>query len=737
MRVFIAEKPSLAAAIFKGLGGDVVKDKKNGYYQRGQDIVTWCLGHLLALYDPEDYNIEHKKWSLEHLPLTPAYPPKMKPRQGAQKQLQIVLECIDKATSIVHAGDPDPEGCLLVDEVLTFAENTKPVQRVLIADLNDKPVKKALANLLPNEDFQPLTQKALARSLADQTFGYNLTRAYTLKAREKGFDKVLNIGRVITAMLGMINQRTLANQNHQISYYYELFGQFEFDGRIIKAKLIPGDDFELDEKRRILCSLDAAATKEADTKASAQIKAIESNKDVRKPMMPFNLSKLQIEAAKKWGYKPQKVLDVCQALYEKHKLLTYPRSDNQYLSDAHLDNAPLILEAIKGTLSHLSGDIHQANSTSKHRAFNADKIEAHHAIIPTEKSGEGVTLKEEERHIYELVAKRFIALFYPESIREKVTLDVDCTGRCYRATQTTLSNQGWEVLFKGEHQDESNANDLDLTAFTTGEQGICQSVEMEKKETKPPRYFDDASLLSAMTKAAKFIQDPELRQTLEAKDKDTAGENGSIGTEATRSGHIEKIGQLTHLVRLEKEKGYKNPVYKTTEAGQEFCALLPDEIVRPDISAIWEQDLQRIAQKEQSVQAFLDNVNLYLENQVNYVKVRGVPFTKRQGITCPTCQQGSLLKRKGKNGAFWSCNRYPECKTTFPDDGGKPNLNPKPRQSFSVSTDEFCKQCGKGLVRRPGKKEGVFWWGCSGFPKCNVRFFDQDGRPDRDRGELG
>ncbi|MCZ5941030.1 DNA topoisomerase, partial [Vibrio parahaemolyticus] len=471
---------------------------------------------------------------------------------------------------------------------LTYAQNTKPVQRVLIADLNDKPVKAALANLQPNEHFQPLTQKALARAVADQSFGYNLTRAYTLKAREKGFDEVLNIGRVLTAMIGMINERTLANLNHQKSFYYELFGHFELGGHIIKGKLMPGEEFELDDKGRMISSLEVAATKEADTGAKANISDIEQKTETRQPPMPFNLSKLQIEASKRWGYKPKEVLDALQSLYEKHKLLTYPRSDNQYLSDAHLENRDSILSAIKGTLSHLSEAIDQAAPTSNHKSFNASKIEAHHAIVPTEKSGAGIELNERERNLYELVAKRFIALFYPGSVRDKVALDVTCTGRCYRATQTTLNKQGWEVLFKGEHQDEPNQNALDLASLTKGTEGTCTQVDMEQRETKPPKYFDDASLLKAMTQAAKFIKDPELRKTLEAKDKDTAGENGSIGTEATRSGHIEKVGKLTHLVSLGKEKGYKNPVYKTTEAGQEFCALLPDEIVRPDISAIWE-----------------------------------------------------------------------------------------------------------------------------------------------------
>jgi len=742
MRVFIAEKPTLAAAIFKGLGGDVNTEKKDGYYQHGDDVVTWCLGHLLALCDPEDYNIEHKKWALSYLPLSTVYPPRLKPRKGggAEKQLKVVLEWIKKADSIVHAGDPDPEGCLLVDEVLLFAHNKKPVERVLIADLNDKPVKEALANLQPNENFKYLTMKALARGIADQSHGYNFTRAYTLKAREKGFEQTLNIGRVITTLIGMVNLRTLANQNHQTSYYYELIGSFIIDGHTIKGKLIPTDEFELDDKKRMISSLEVAATKEADTNASAAIAKLESKEEKSNAPMPFNLSKLQIEAAKRWGYKPKFVLDTLQSLYEKHKLITYPRSDNQYLSEAHLENAQSIFSAIGGTMPALNDSIAQAAPTSNHKAFNANKIEAHHAIVPSEKNGAGITLKEEEQRLYELIAKRFIAVFYPASIRSKVALDIECTGRTYRTTQTTLLSQGWEVIFKGEHLDEKNDNELDLANFKEGTEGQCDHLDIEQKETTPPKLFEDATLLQAMTNAAKFIKDPVLRKQLEDKDKNNNSENGSIGTEATRSGHIEKLGSLTQFVTLTKVKGYKNPVYQTTKAGQEYCAMLPDEIVMPDISAIWEGSLNQIAKGEKTIEAFLSEVNQYILEQVTHVKTHGVAFTQKQGHSCPTCQQGTLTRRKSndKKSFWWGCNRYPDCKTTFPDDNGKPNLNPKPKSTVSItpSTTEFCKQCGNALVRRPGKKPDTFWWGCSGFPKCNVRFFDQNGKPDRDKGEL-
>ncbi|WP_236733502.1 toprim domain-containing protein, partial [Aliivibrio fischeri] len=207
MRLFIAEKPSLAEAILKGLGGTPNHSpKKAGYYQHGSDRVTWCYGHMLELFDPEDYDTKYKKWSLDDLPIAATYPPTLKPIKKNQVQFNVICKLIKEADSIVHAGDPDDEGNLLVDEILTHVKNTKPVERLLIADLNDKPVKAALASMRPNSEFKHLTQSALARSIADQLFGYNLTRAYTLKAREKGYEKILNVGRVQSAVLGLINQ---------------------------------------------------------------------------------------------------------------------------------------------------------------------------------------------------------------------------------------------------------------------------------------------------------------------------------------------------------------------------------------------------------------------------------------------------------------------------------------------------------------------------------------------------
>ena len=738
MRVFIAEKPSLAQAIFEGLGGNIANQKKaNGYFENGTDIVTWCYGHMLELFDPEDYDPNLKTWRLDDLPLKAVYPPKLKPIAKSVVQLNIITGLIKKADSIVNAGDPDEEGNLLIDEILTHVNSQKPVERLLVADLNVKAVKKSLASMRPNSEFASMTQSALARSIGDQLFGYNLTRAFTLKAKEKGYGNVLNVGRVQTAVLGLINNRTLANLNHSESFYYVLSGSFSFSKGSIHAKYLPGEDDNVDEKKRLTSELDAVMIKDNCLEQATMISEASTKAESKAAPLPFNLSTLQQTCAKQHGLSADDTLKLVQSLYETHKLLTYPRSDCRYLSDEHYAGASEVLVAIVGTIPGLSSSIEGTDSRLKHKAFNGGKITAHHAIIPTEKSGKGINLSPNERMVYELVAKSFVALFYPDSVRDKTRLVLDCQGRNFVATQSNMTVQGWEVLYRGELEEDSEnkeKQELDLREISK-ETGVNQSLTIDKKKTTPPKYFVESSLLAAMTRAAKFIENPELRAALEAKDKDNSAESGSIGTEATRAAILKKLSN-NPLITVSVEKGYKEKVWKTTEQGQEFCALLPKEIVAPDTSALWAQKQQAIRAGTFTVEAFVSDLDNYLEARIRDVKTNGVPITIKNKISCPKCQVGALVKRKGKHGLFWACNRYPECKSHYPDDKGKPNLEEKKKSSLTVSDSEFCKQCGKPLIRRPAKKAGVFWWGCSGYPKCTIRFFDQNGKPDRDKGGM-
>ncbi|KAB1511988.1 DNA topoisomerase [Photobacterium damselae] len=724
MRLFIAEKPTLAKAIFEGLGGDPKTQRKQGYFENGNDIVTWCVGHLLEQSPPEH------QWKLEYLPIKSEYPPKMRPIGKTKAQFKVVQELIKKADRIVNASDPDEEGNLLCDEILTYCHNTKPVERLLVADLNLGPVKHALANMQPNENFYGWTQSALARSIGDLIFGFNMSQAYTLKAREIGYSGTFGIGRVQTVVLGMINERTLANQSHTESFFYHVYADFSFDSGTVKARYLPTESNNVDEQNRLIDDSEAKSIAQTSNHQKALIIDSQTKQAKTLPPRPYDLSTLQQLCAKKWGYSAKKTLDICQSLYETHKVLTYPRTDNRFLGDSHLEQRVAIFKNIAESIPELSSMVADADLSLKHSTFNSSKISAHHAIIPTLTTAKGLTLTKDEQNIYELVARSFIALFYPASVRDKTEIIIELANQYhFKANQTQLKIAGWEVLYKDDIEAEKPIEGVDLTTLKHGRESKASNPTIEKGKTKPPKYHDEASLLAFMKKAGKLIKDPELRAKFEAKDKGDRDSCGSIGTEATRASILDTIKSRKDLVQVVKKKGYKQKVWVTTQLGQEFCAMLPGEFTAPDISAIWSQHQLAIKNGEMTVKQFLEELDIFVEQHVNNVKSNGVNITVEK-FDCPNCEDGHLIKRNGTNGGFWACNRYPECKTSFPDKSGKPDTAPKAKPKVS----EFnCPLCQKPLVRRKGKsdkgKPPKYFYGCSGYPECKASYQEQDNKP--------
>ncbi|PCD85918.1 DNA topoisomerase 3 [Vibrio mediterranei] len=725
MIVYIAEKPSLARAIFEGLGGNPDTQKADGYYQHNDHYVTYCVGHLMELFDPEDYDDKYAKWAFDDLPIATQYPPQLKAKPKTKSQLQTVLSLIKKADTIVHAGDPDDEGQLLVDEVLNHAGNTKPVQRLLIADLNLAPVQKALASMESNEKYTPLGMSALARSLGDQSFGYNLTRACTLKGREKGFQGTLNVGRVQSAVLGLVNERTLANQNHRESFYYDVYANFDCDGHLIKAKYNPTDNDQVDDKKRLISESNATFIQDKVKEKPGLVTLAVTKPEKKLPPQPLNLSTLQQLCAKAWGYSAENTLKIAQSLYETHKLLTYPRTDNRFLSDEHYYQSSEVLEAISATNPSLNTAIIDADTSRKHKAFNTEKIEAHHAIIPTTKHGNQTALSQEEQRVYELVSRYFIGLFYAESVRDKTKVMFEIEGYQFYATQSILVEKGWEILHSSEKESTEESQAFDLSTLKTNSSAECIESSVDKKKTKPPKYFTESTLLSAMTRAASFIDDPSLRAKLEAKDKDSS-DRGSIGTEATRASILGKLASNTNLISVASEKGYKEKVWKTTKQGQEFCQALPKEIIKPDISAIWAEKQAFIKSGDLTVEAFIQEVDSYIAERIEALVQHGINITANT-VPCPACGK-ALISRAGKYGKFWSCTGYPECDKAYPDKQGKPDFTPRVKP---VVSQHQCPTCSKGLVRRKASRgKGKYFWGCSGYPECSTMLFDRKGRPD-------
>lgn len=721
MRVFIAEKPELAKAIVDGLGGG---KRLDGYYDCGNDVVTWCYGHMLTLKDPEDYDEQYSRWSMDHLPMS-FIPWEYKPGEDKKTQLKVIADLLKKSSSCVNAADGDAEGQLLVDEILKYFGYTKPVQRVLINDNNLKPVQRALANLQPNSNFYGLSQAAEARSVGDQLYGYNMTRAYTLAARQAGYQGVLSVGRVQTPVLGLVVRRDLEHEAHTKSYFYTITGQFDIAGQQFPARYQVKDSDPVDDKGRILDQVFAnELAKVCDGQPASILSAKTTNKQQAAPL-PYNLLKLQTDASRKFGFKPDQVKDITQALREKYKLITYNRSDCQYLSDDHHADAPGVLAAIGQTAPVLAGAAKSAKPSIKSKAFNSDKVTAHHAIIPTEATADFSRLTDAEQKIYMLIARAYIAQFWPNHEYKQTDIVVECAGHQFAVRSNVTTSLGWKLLYKNdagndEVDAEEDALTIDLAALRQGNAGQCTACNVEQKETKPPARYTMATLLTDLTRVAKYVRDPKLKALLIEKDKDKAGEHGGIGTPATRDSIIKGLFDRGFLL----EQG-KNIV--SSPVAREYYNILPDEAKYPDMTAIWHDQQQSIEQGKLDCLGFIHSLMEYIGEQVSTVKEQGITGMKIQVTPCPLC--GKPLRRvKGSKGFFWGCTGFTEgCKGAFDDRGGKPVLVKK--EALTPSQKHKCMSCGKGLIRRAGKKPKTFFWGCSGYPECNQSYPDAMGKP--------
>lgn len=721
MRLFIAEKPELAKAIVEGLGGG---RRKEGYYDCGNDWVTWCFGHLLQLLDPEDYDERYSTWRMDDLPIAPI-PWRKKPASAKSGQLRLIIGLLKQADSVVHAGDPDDEGQLLVDEILAYARCRLPVQRLLINDNNTKVVRKALEHLRDNREFASLSAAAEARSVGDQLYGYNLTRAYTLAAHKVGYQGVLSVGRVQTPILGLVVRRDREFESHVKSFYYHVTGQFQIQGVAFPARyqVVEGDP--VDDKGRLIDQQYAQRIADAVKGQAARILSADTKQKEQPAPLPYNLLKLQTDAARKFGMKPDQVKNITQSLRERHRLITYNRSDCEYLSDEHHADAPQVLAAIAQTAPMLAPASAAANPAFKSRAFDSSKVSAHHAIIPTEATADLATLSEGERKIYLLVARAYVAQFWPTHQYDHTTVLVEVAGRRFACQSNVTTRAGWLALYKSDRGSEDAQGDerdltlaLDLRTLRTGHRGICTDATADQLETKPRPRYTMATLLTDLTRVARYIRDEHLRTALQEKDKSKQGEHGGIGTPATRDSIIATLFARGYLVEQGKS-------IVSTPTGRQFYDTLPDQARYPDMTALWHEQQKAIQAGERDVESFIRELVEYIAGEVGAVKAQGIGMTVEAPL-CPECRK-PLRRIKGRKGFFWGCTGFADgCTFHCPDKAGRPIPQARP----TVSAHHQCPTCGKGLIRRPGKKRGQFWWGCSGFPACKQTYPDVRGAPD-------
>ncbi|MGM0774569.1 MAG: DNA topoisomerase III [Pseudomonadota bacterium] len=713
MRLYIAEKPSLGRAIAAALPAP--HQKGNGWIRCGEGssacTVSWCIGHLLEPAEPAQYDPRWKKWRQEDLPLFPARW-EVHPKDSVRQQLKVLQTLICKADTIIHAGDPDREGQLLVDEAIRYAGATCPVQRILINDLTPTAVAKAIDAPKDNREFRRLSHSALARQRADWLYGINLTRFYTLSWQQQGEKGVYSVGRVQTPVLGLVVARDNTIENFQPRPFFRIQAHChgvdeEADQQGFSARWQPAEEHRayLDEDDRLL---DGDVARQIATAVEGRPgKVTESRFRDRNetPPLPLSLSALQIEAGRLFRMGAKDVLDTAQNLYERHQLITYPRSDCRYLPEGHFDQRKKVLQAIGEVANKLSPACDAADLNRRTEAWNDKKVDAHHAIIPTARQAPSGRLSEAEQNIYELISRYYLMQFSADVIHREGKLAIRIGDHTFRATETAILQSGWKDLEIRQREARQEAAKPPLPRLEKDDPILCDSVEIAERKTQPPQYFTDATLLSAMTNIARFVSDPELRKTLRETD--------GLGTEATRAAIIDTLFRRDYLYRDKRH-------IRSTPKGKALIQSLPESISRPDMTAIWEATLESIRRGEGNPKQFIEDLKEQIRGFINSPAPEADSATPSEGQPhCPKCRS-PMRRREGKFGAFHACTRFPDCKGTrqIEDENPQDGTSDKPVP---------CPHCFSPLVRRKGKNG--WFWGCSNFPGCRQTVDDDNGKP--------
>lgn len=654
--LILAEKPSVARDIAEAMN---IKGKRNGYIENEKYVVTWALGHLVTNAQPEHYDKAYKEWKLEDLPIIPKRMQTVVIGKTS-KQFKTVKSLIldKKVKEVIIATDAGREGELVARLILDKVHNKKPIKRLWISSVTKKAIQEGFKKLKDGREFQHLYEAALARSEADWIVGINATRALTTK-----YDAQLSLGRVQTPTIQLVNARQQEINHFKAKKYYTLSTE------------IGGLTFQLSTNKQHM-------TKEDATQIANEIKHVEGNVDsvekkVKKshPKPLYNLTDLQQEAYQRYKMGPKETLNTIQNLYERHKVLTYPRTDSNYLTDDMVDTIKERLYALLATdyKSQVKSLLGQSYS-SKMRIFKNHKVSDHHAIIPTEVRPDMQSLSNRESKIYMMVAERFLESLMAPHEYEAVRVNVTVGQHIFAFNEKVTRQLGYKALKM------NNDNVVKKVAFQKGEKYHLQSLKVNEHETTPPDYFNEGSLLKAMENPQNYIQ------LKEKKHANTLRQTGGIGTVATRADIIEK---LFNLNAIESRDGK----IKVTSKGKQILDLAPQELTSPLLTAEWEEKLLLIEKGRYNSRHFIDEMKAFTQSIVNTIKNSEQKY-KHDNLTtteCPTCGK-FMIKVKTKNGQMLVC-QDPTCKT-------KKNVQRK--------TNARCPNCKKKMTLFGRGKDAVY-----------------------------
>ena len=670
MIVCIAEKPSVAREIARILGATASKD---GYIEGNGYQVTWTFGHLCTLKEPHDYTSQWKMWSLGALPMIPQrFGIKLIENDGIKKQFAVIEKLMQNADSIVNCGDAGQEGELIQRWVMQKAQAKCPVKRLWISSMTDEAIAEGFQNLKDQADYQPLYLAGLSRAIGDWILGMNATRLYTLKYGQNR--QVLSIGRVQTPTLALIVNRQKEIENFKPEAYYVLSTKYR-------------DTVFTATKGKFATKEEGQQYLEEITGKPFTITDVQKKNGTEQPPHLYDLTSLQVDCNKKFSMSAEMTLNVIQGLYEK-KLTTYPRVDTQFLSDDIYPKCAATLKGLRGYEALVAPLAGKPLKKSK-RVFDSSKVTDHHAIIPT--GVPAVNLTDIEKHVYDLIARRFIAAFYPDCKFATTTVLGKVEKVDFKVTGKTILDEGWRTVYGKEKQEEDtsandNAEERTLPVFVKGESGD-HIPSLAEKWTTPPKFYTEATLLRAMETAGKFVDNEELRAALK--------ENG-IGRPSSRASIIETLFKR-HYIKRER----KNLI--ATPTGVELIDLIREELLKScELTGIWEKKLRDIEHKKYDAGQFIEELKAQIAEIVRDV----LSDTTNRRVTVLTEQD---LKKKMAPKA----QTAPKPAPAAPKAPAAPQ--PAPQNAADPLVGQKCPLCGEGHIIKGKAAYGCSRWkeGCT------------------------
>ena len=661
MKVCIAEKPSVAREIASILGAN---SRRDGYFEGNGYQVTWTFGHFCTLKEPHEYTLHWKRWSLDVLPMIPPrFGIKLIENDGVKKQFEVIEKLIAEAEELINCGDAGQEGELIQRWVMQKAQCKIPVKRLWISSLTEESIREGFNKLRNQSDFDKLYEAGLSRAIGDWLLGMNATRLYTVKYGQNR--SVLSIGRVQTPTLALIVNRQLEIENFKPEPYWEL-------------KTLYRETTFSATKGRFTTKEEGEKFLEEIKQSEFEVTDVSTKKGEELPPRLFDLTALQVECNKKFAFSAEDTLKTIQSLYEK-KLTTYPRVDTTYLSDDMYPKVPPILRGLAG-YEELVKPVLAAKIPKSKKVFDNSKVTDHHAIIPTGVRANNISA--EERKVYDLVTRRFIAVFYPNCKISTTTVLGEAAKVEFKVTGKQILDPGWRVVFEkpanSQNNQEEEENDKDgdniLPPFVKGEKGPHEPA-LNEKWTQPPKYYTEATLLRAMETAGKLVDDDELRDALK--------ENG-IGRPSTRAAIIETLFKRNYI-RKERKNLF------ATQTGVELIGTIKEDLLKSaELTGLWEKKLRQIEKSEYDPRQFIDELKQMLtqivanvksdwgnritieeavktvevekpkkkmrekksalEKKLKKEKVQSVSETIPEKLICPLCNKGTILKGKSAYG---------------------------------------------------------------------------------------